>query len=348
VNKSVDYLGFQTFSDDPTHQFSRTAFLSATKLASDDAITLIAISSSSDMVFVSGITNPQGTLISDPNDDPSTMLNRSYENQGAQAVLIPQTPDIEQDTPAGTYTFVVFGFSIDPQTGAFSSSSAPGVEVYVVHTPKTPQTQIDVNLFFSGSAGITAANASSTWRTQNAVATLKSLYSAAGITVVNTRLYTLPSAYQHIAYNDAVRRVGYKTMDELFVQANGKPAGLNFYFIGDLDADGTGQNYGILGVAGGIPGPGAFNDTSRSGVLVVLDTTATSPNDDLGATMAHEGGHFLGLFHAEESDGSFDNISDTPDSFAAENNVMYWAATPTATTWSPLQCKTLRRHPLVY
>jgi hypothetical protein len=72
--------------------------------------------------------------------------------------------------------------------------------------------------------------------------------------------------------------------------------------------------------------------------------------------MAHEGGHFLGLFHACERNqqnpyaacGVYDNISDTPNASSATSNVMYWASTPSATTWSSLQGKTLRRHPLVY
>ena len=54
--------------------------------------------------------------------------------------------------------------------------------------------------------------------------------------------------------------------------------------------------------------------TPRSGALVVLDSIPTTESDigQLAATIAHEGGHYLGLFHVQESDCQPDNLSDTP------------------------------------
>ena len=74
---------------------------------------------------------------------------------------------------------------------------------------------------------------------------------------------------------------------------------------------------GVLGFAGNIPGP--LMNTSQSAV-VVSSTLAAGPDGRfsteeinlLGETMAHEVGHFLGLYHpVEASFLSWDNLDDT-------------------------------------
>ncbi len=92
---------------------------------------------------------------------------------------------------------------------------------------------------------------------------------------------------------------------------------------------------GVVGVAAGIPGPSI--PTSKSAVAVSLlahDANGDGSYNDaetqlLGETLAHEGGHYLGLFHPVEiagidSNGDFvftyqDPLADTPVcSFEAE------------------------------
>lgn len=59
----------------------------------------------------------------------------------------------------------------------------------------------------------------------------------------------------------------------------------------------------------GCPEPVA--GTSKSGVVVNVANLVASP-EEVALTMAHEGGHFLGLFHPTESDGSgVDPLADT-------------------------------------
>jgi hypothetical protein len=75
---------------------------------------------------------------------------------------------------------------------------------------------------------------------------------------------------------------------------------------------------GTLGYAAGVPGPVGAPDTSGSGVIVAVESHLTEAGRldarELGSTIAHEGGHHLGLFHTTEaSGGSFDVIGDTPE-----------------------------------
>lgn len=99
---------------------------------------------------------------------------------------------------------------------------------------------------------------------------------------------------------------------------------------------------GALGIAPGIPGPHILPGTGASGVAVAVDML---PPDRVGLTLAHEIGHFAGLFHTSELDGSVnDPLPDTPecridrdvdrDEFllpdecvgAGSDHLMFWAA----------------------
>jgi len=86
---------------------------------------------------------------------------------------------------------------------------------------------------------------------------------------------------------------------------------LNLFFVMDLG------DFGVLGIAGAIPGPVA-SGTSSSGVVINTfgGFTRMSSGDLVmqGNTMAHEVGHYLGLYHTTEDNGViFDPISDTPE-----------------------------------
>ncbi len=94
-----------------------------------------------------------------------------------------------------------------------------------------------------------------------------------------------------------------------------KPTGNLFVVIGD-EVDGESDTYGI---AGGIPGP--LPSTTMTYVVASWLTHA-GPNgklDDeesrlMGETLAHEAGHFIGLFHPVEFGYEyFDALSDTPE-----------------------------------
>jgi hypothetical protein len=59
--------------------------------------------------------------------------------------------------------------------------------------------------------------------------------------------------------------------------------------------------------------------------------------------MAHELGHYLGLYHVQESDGRQDTLSDTSPE---HSNLMQAMPSPDAITLSQAQVRVARRHPV--
>lgn len=127
---------------------------------------------------------------------------------------------------------------------------------------------------------------------------------------------------------------GHPNLDE----ARGLSAGLDrpsvsFFWMRDIEL--------VLGTAGNIPGPWGVHGSVQSGIGLNGDAIIEAmrfirPE----VTMVHELGHFLGLFHTTESDGSvFEPLEDTPscttdpngDGFfepsecpIAGENIMFW------------------------
>lgn len=137
---------------------------------------------------------------------------------------------------------------------------------------------------------------------------------------------------------------------------------LTFYLVEELRDAGGGT---LLGLSAGPPGAAGLGRTSKSGVVVTAADLATAPTD-VGKIMAHEGGHFLGLYHTTERAGDrFDSLDDTPQCPASADtdsngrlslaecagqgadNVMFWTLTEGAATLSSDQSWVLRRNPIV-
>lgn len=112
-------------------------------------------------------------------------------------------------------------------------------------------------------------------------------------------------------------------------QVDGATQSLNFFLISYFS-----DSAGTLGVAAGIPGPVAMPGAWGSGVVVAVDEHLNGAGTALdtsllGETMAHEGGHQMGLFHTTESDGSrYDRLGDTADcpASADRDNDNYFSA----------------------
>lgn len=151
---------------------------------------------------------------------------------------------------------------------------------------------------------------------------------------------------------------------------------LNIIFVKNETAVG-----GVLGISTGIPGLPGRVGTRQSGMVVMFDghlasagaVPSSAEQRLIGETMAHEGGHWLGLFHPVESNYDTtqnnynrDAISETPlctaagvglaacDFTAVNNagsrNVMFWAGTAgfDQSDLTGEQGFVLRRHPLAY
>lgn len=100
---------------------------------------------------------------------------------------------------------------------------------------------------------------------------------------------------------------------------------------------------GVLGLSGGVPGPALVPGTEGSGVVLSVDLLGSL--DVFVAALVHEVGHYMGLFHTSESDGSVieplddtqecredkdtngDGLLEPSECFeSGADNVMFWAA----------------------
>lgn len=146
---------------------------------------------------------------------------------------------------------------------------------------------------------------------------------------------------------------------ELLKTSDGAPPGINVFFVSTIVKTEVedGSSGVVLGIAGGVPGPPWLAHGSiHSGVALALDPTIGSEGDittdKLGATLAHELGHYLGLYHNTEKGDpekpeltTHDPIADTEDS--DKTNLMWWASEG-GLTLTDGQRFVVMRHPSVW
>jgi hypothetical protein len=150
----------------------------------------------------------------------------------------------------------------------------------------------------------------------------------------------------------------YAELPGLFrLSAGANDSAVNLFFVADIairPGDGEPE-----AEAGGIPGPLGMHGTGASGIAIATNMMEGDPQR-LGRTLAHELGHYLGLFHTSEADGSvYDALPDTPactNKYDADgngldvadcagvgsDNLMFWART-TGTKLTPDQQAVLKR-----
>ncbi|MDP3235908.1 MAG: M43 family zinc metalloprotease [Myxococcales bacterium] len=300
---------------------------------------------------VDALRSPTGTMLA-LGPDAQLHLSRSRPNVGAQAALVLESDDARREFVPGTWRFRV----TTSDENDLPASALVSVRVFIKPRPPPGARQrLALNLFFSGSAGLTAQSAPTQPRLQQALGEFRERYLDAGIELDPPRLLTLPPGFSTVTGYfelDGGPRVG-RSAQELLRQSASAPLGMNIFFVESLVLDPRIPPGAILGVAGGLPGPTMTQGTTASGVIVLFDAARFVPRrpgdvDTLGNTLAHEVGHQLGLSHVFELSGDEDNLSDTPgqnEPRAEENLMAPFSGDKGRLT--PLQATTLRRNPVV-
>ncbi|MCB9730159.1 MAG: hypothetical protein H6744_12700 [Deltaproteobacteria bacterium] len=280
-----------------------------------------------------------------------TCLNRASSAQAASATMVPMAPTLSV-APGGTYTFRVFGYTTTG-SGFFQTQVPYGGPIQVGVTWKEapgaalpPDGVIDLNLHFTGSDGLNAGGAPFDTRIKKALADFEAAYAQAGIRIGRITYRDIDPIYQVVD--------GYLGPDNDFEaaarQTAGSPPGINLIFVREiLDTASSAGAFGfILGISGGIPGPIGYTGNGRSAVIIDGSPPAGTGDSTVGLTMAHEVGHFLGLFHSSEFP-SFnqlhDPIPDTPENDTS--NLMYFEGGSAGAKLSPQQSAVMRGNPWI-
>ena len=199
-------------------------------------------------------------------------------------------------------------------------TDASEVCYYVI--PKTSVgTELDINLYFVGIPGMTATSAASDADVAQVVDVVEAIYERMG---VSARVANYFEASPEVAERYTMIR---DFNDVYNLVATSEPPGdtaaenlsVNVFLIQDFN---IAEAPGLLGVSTGIPGVAGLHGNSGSG-LVFSAATLGSDNGQLGQTMAHEIGHFLGLRHTTEHYASeYDPITDTPECGSLQFNFL--------------------------
>ena len=252
--------------------------------------------------------------------------------------------------PAGSWSMVVSDLAWECQTGVVlnaGDSCLAGAldstyQVTVIAKPVDAGTgviptsgSLDVAVYFATASvdgkPLTAASANADADLARMKTTLTGLFANAGITSVNVNFVDLPADVQ-ASYATGVnidQRGACAELPQLLKHA-AKGNTFNIFMVSDLvESTSTAQGSStIVGIDGTIPGPASIGGTVASGAAVSaanlrlnsgLSACAGSANyqgcgaDVTAYIIAHEAGHFLGLYHVTEQYGAeFDPLLDTP------------------------------------
>ncbi|NOY92416.1 MAG: hypothetical protein GXP55_14575, partial [Deltaproteobacteria bacterium] len=166
---------------------------------------------------------------------------------------------------------------------------------------------LPLELFYVGVPGWTPVDDTPPAEVTLALTELTSLFSGVGLTPRVVGQHVIPGELAlRLAVLDETPDGASPEREELFSLSAGIAApALPVFFVRAMDR-------GALGASGGIPGPQGVMATAGSGVVVAASVIGEE-RLSLGRVLAHEIGHFLGLFHTSELDGGGEeSLADTP------------------------------------
>ena len=366
---AVDGSGAVTVLDYGTIEATGGSSSTLTFTASETAVSFSVTVEGEPGVFyaVDNLRAPDGTVIV-PGTWPSNIGNqgghivclicdnRISSGESAHGVLVPNAPDVPMQ--AGTWSFNVMSFSVSNGGNPFGAptieleDSTYDLRVSVLEPADgvlPTAGRLGLNLWFTGSDGLTAETAQTDARIQEAVTKFVETYAAIGVAVGPVRYQDIDIGIDTV---DSISGAG-NDFEALASATDGAEPGVNLIFVAEI-VDGSSPLGGfglILGIAGGIPGPTLGQGTGRSAVLIrtaeIPDGAGLPVPADLGNTMAHEAGHYLGLFHSSEQalfgPQLHDPLPDTAEN--DEQNLMHY--NNLGNTISVEQGNVIRRNPWV-
>ena len=234
-----------------------------------------------------------------------------------------------QAVPA--YLYGAMNPTVIPATESHVNQLQAGTHTYEVETDSaeichylieesTLGDRIDMNVYFVGVPGLTAATAPTHEDMQEVLQVFDDIWSGAGISLGTVR-------YFDITGDDADRYAILRSDQAVteLVQLSQSPGStvddalsINVFFTRAFAMGGA------IGISLGLPGPAGLHGTQGSGVAFTaeylggqaqssLGNQSVDGNVFTGQILAHEVGHYVGLFHTSEDWGAgHDPLPDTP------------------------------------
>jgi hypothetical protein len=306
----------------------------------------------SDLTGLMQMTAPNGSTLYANGQGGS--LFRPYPTAGRFSLLFPNTPHLT--IQPGRYQLRF-------------ATNADFVVPWEVHAlfkrDRRSGGTIQANLYFVGVPNINAASAAQDQQCQWILSELQRIYRDAGIEIGNFRyIDATPEQAQRLGVINSIEGAG-NELEQLVAIADGdsQNEGFNFLLVNSIEVGNDGLV--ILGIAGGIPGRVSVRGKTHGGVAVSFGGYREQP-ETVVTVMAHEAGHYLGLFHTSEQDGSeSDPLDDTPICDTSRDadrngivtaeecaglgtdNMMFWFANPGTKHFSRDQSFVLNHNPAV-
>ncbi|MBA2661282.1 MAG: hypothetical protein H0U74_03255 [Bradymonadaceae bacterium] len=299
-------------------------------------------------------------------------LRPSHVTTPSGATINFQTTNAFQTVPS--QLFGSMNPTVVPAIGRFADQLESGEHTYHLRTEanevchylleeSTPGTTIDLNVYLVGVHGVTAISAEENASIQRVLSQFAAIYESAAIRLGEVN-------FHDISGDDALRFSVIRSQTEVMqlVALSRQPEGdlsrslsANIFFVRQFAFSDGG---GAIGISLGLPGAAGLHGSPVSGVVFTSEYMGTAfeerdgsvvdGDDFTGVVLAHELGHYLGLFHTSEhfSQG-FDPLEDTPEcrsGFPSRcpdlGNLMFPLASVTHTNLTDDQAWVVRVNPL--
>ncbi|RAL23701.1 hypothetical protein DL240_05960 [Lujinxingia litoralis] len=256
---------------------------------------IVELASPDATAYIWTVATPQGTLLYDIERSDQSLMHLSPVTYGGQmGLLMPNSPQYALNP--GTYT--VRFWAEDP--------TQVRVHAMIKRGPSSPQGgSLPVTFWFAEQNILSAATAQSDEDFQYALNIMRQIYANIGIALG-------PIFYRDVG-GTLGRQLAAPQDDEVLcrgmrqVATAGNLPGINLLMFDDA------PGMTILGLSCGLPGAPSRPGVVRSGATAALAYLRSDP-DVFAETIAHEAGHYLGLFHTTERTGTdHDPLDDTPE-----------------------------------
>ena len=243
---------------------------------------------------------PDGSVAADFDTDHRFLDVNPLYIESAAPVFFPALAPFAFITELGGGTYTLEVRTTDPDPCHYViEKSAPGA-------------RLDVNIYFVGVRGLSAATASSDAGFSEMLEVFTRIYRGAGIEVGEVRTFDVS---QSVAERYAVIRNLNDIGSLVGAASNPGPTlderlSVDVFFI---DGFAVPQAPGLLGLSLGIPGVPGFHGVAGSALVFTAEYLSNAAGQT-GQTLAHELGHFNGLRHTSEHGGEeWDPYEDTPE-----------------------------------